>query len=415
MSNKIIAVSFFAFIKKINGHLFKPSELILKENVVINEISNTDIFNFDKKYKLQTFSFLNLYPYEYFSNQNLSEDILTQKKMIPDLVEDYSLSLSKKDKETFIIKRLNPIYENDFNQETSLICLPFCVVGKEKDFINAIEDGTDIWNEIPQQYLDFIKSSFEIKEDIESYGIIESNYLTQNFIEAAILADSSRKIEEDSYIIKKFNISDLNIFNSFIMLSKNINLISYITLDDFIAKNKNKIAPNSIEIWLEYQHFIRETLDNMNLNKSHSASIDGSYINNIELLSDIEILQSIPEYNEFDFYVRKNTILSEEKIDNFILYPIQASSEEEDLENVDIDMLMLVGYNSSGFIVDYENIYFVSALGLNNAQDYIVNKCDVLEVEMEVGDASGIPYSFIQNKILPPDLLLEEKANIIIH
>lgn len=415
MSNKIVSVSFFAFIKKTNGNLFKNSELKIKNNIHLDTVLNIDIFKFKKEDNLQTVSLLNLYQYENLLNHTIENEDTLSEKMLPDFVEEHSLSLSKKNNEIFIIDNLNSMYKNNFINDSLLVCLPFCVIGKESSFKNSIDDNSNIWKELPKEYLDFIKDSFGIEEEIECFGIVESNYLTQNFIEAAILSDSSKKIEEDSYIIKKFNISELNVFNSFIMLSKNINLISYLTLDDFIVKNKNKISPNSIEIWLGYQHFIRETLDNMNLNKSSSASIDGSYINNIELLSDIEILEKIPEYNEFDFYIRKNTVLSNEKIDKFVLYPIQAFSSDENFENADLDMLMLVGYNSSGFIVDYENIYFVSSLGLQNAQDYIVNKCEVLEVEMSLGDSLGVPYSFIQNKIIPPDLLEEEKANIIIH
>lgn len=415
MSNKNISVSFFAFIKKTNGNLFKNSELKIKKNIQLDTVLDIDIFKFKKEDNLQTVSLLNLYPYENLLNHTIENEDALSEKMLPDFVEEHSLSLSKKNNEIFIIDNLNSIYKNNFINDTLLVCLPFCVIGKESSFKNNIDDNSNIWKELPKEYLDFIKDSFGIEDEIECFGIVESNYLTQNFIEAAILSDSSKKIEEDSYIIKKFNISELNVFNSFIMLSKNINLISYLTLDDFIVKNKNKISPNSIELWLEYQHFIRETLDNMNLNKSSSASIDGSYINNIELLSDIEILETIPEYNEFDFYIRKNIVLSNEKIDKFVLYPIQAFSSDENFENNDLDMLMLVGYNSSGFIVDYENIYFVSSLGLQNAQDYIVNKCEVLEVEMALGDSLGVPYSFIQNKIIPPDLLEEEKANIIIH
>lgn len=406
--------SLFAFFVKKEG-AFSIQDLSKNKNTHPEEIDGFNFFDMEHS-KLSIGYDFSLYPLDYLVDDTLNLDIKNQTYFLPDIIELKAAKLYKENKKQYFNLNIKEDpFQEKYNEifDIDVVCMPICLIGKEKH-LNDFFDHNQGWITPSKSFIDTCQKHFNF-EGVECLGFLNSDDITENMLQTSLLARESKSLSIDQFRIKKFDFSKENKFNSFILLNKEVNVISFLTLDDFLIFNKNKISKSSIEYWFYYQLSIRETFSNAAFNQLNMVSINAKHFKDTNTISDIEIIDNLPEFNEFDYFKHKHVIKKNAHIDKLVLYTIKAFSHESGSEEEDIDMLILSAYNQNEELVHYENIYFISQLGLDNAQNYIVEQAALLNLSLEINPFNGVPYSAMQNKVVSPDVYLNESNNLIIH
>lgn len=428
---------FFAFFKTKDNTTFEEMVFVPKKSDDLKKITKLLKANFfgGKSFPswVKVFSYGQLYPYQQvkFDLNNAT------KNQLPNDFLDYSImEETKRVVKTF--KAKNPeVYEKNkmFNigllqskeknlfpneaflkEHTSIVAMPFCISAPEGEIEKFFSHGEDevFWNPVSESFISEVKSLYGITQDIECVGMVDSIMLTNTFVDTALLVKRGKELTDNEAMINRFDTIPVeeNEFNSLMILSNDAVMYSYMTLDDYIEKNKENFTVEKIGNWLAEQDYVIDQVSSVNLNGGVGATINAKYLADVRYLSDDAILQLLKHLNPDDFYINKTLVNPELKISKLKLYNInlEEGMEKESIETQQetSDFSILVAYDDKGTVVWYETLYVLSMYGYDNFIKYLEELKKEYETDIESMLYNRIPYSEKSKKIVAPELYKKE-------
>lgn len=427
---------FFAFFKTKDDSAFEEKVFQPKKSDDLKSISKELKASFlgAKTFPswVKVFSYGQLYPYQQlrFDLKNINEQLLPSDYLDHSIVEETKRvvnSFKTKNPEIYKTNKMfniglfqsteKPLYPDKelIISNTHIVAMPFCISaedGKLEKFFSHDEDEI-LWNPVSDSFVSAVKTVYNIEKDIECLGIVDSIILNDTFIDTSLLVMKSKTLLKDEVMINRFeNIpEEENIFNSMILLSKDAVVYSYMTLDDYIEKNKSSFQVEDISNWLLEQDYIIEQLSSVLMNDAIGSTVNAKYLSDLKNKSDEEIVNLLEHLNPDDLYINKTVFDESKPISHLKLYYINLEegieNETIDLQKETSDFSILVAYDEKDNVLWYETLYVLSMYGYENFNSYIseyLKKYNNLEEIIY----NRIPYSDKNKKIVAPDIYKKE-------
>lgn len=438
VANAVVYNVYFAFFKTKDGSKINQNIFESKKSDDLKSISKsikTSFFGIEKFPSwLKVFLYGQLYPYDQVRFDLIQPD---NNYVISDF-----LDISIEDQTSRVVakyKNKNPEeYKNNkiFNiglsnskepsllvdkkmitNGTSIFAMPFCLSAEEEKLAALMQSNSEeqdtFWNHVSPEFINSVKDVFNISQDIECMGMIDSSFLDSDFLDCSLLAEQAKKIGENNAIVNRHKLNE-NTNHISVILNKEI-VFSYYPLDSFL--NQNEYSKESVETWAKHQENIIRRLEAVRVNSVLSCSFNGEILSDIEHLKDYELLSKLHDFNTDDFYHFKHVVKKskDSAVKKLKAYSINVhyglieeeleADEIEDKQFENSDFAILVAYNEKDEVLWYETLYYISLSGLENVKKHIGEYEQKYMSACEFSTYEEVPYSKRRKKVVPPELL----------